>query len=92
MTKVKIDNLNIRFKGPTPERSRSAIAGVGGNLIHRLADSRIFSHRSGFVEIGAIDAGSLTTRPDLDHRELQTVISRKLAGAIARKATGRGGI
>lgn len=82
MESVKVDRLEIRLRGTSPEVARSAAAGLGNEVLVQL------SRRSGPLRketartIGRIDLGTLETLRGKGSSDLRRVIAASIVRSI----------
>ncbi len=80
MKNVSIDRLDIRFKGLSPHLARSAVAGLGAQVLRELAQGeRVNAAR------GPIEVTDLAVAPVQVAREASpTTVRRAVTDAITR--------
>lgn len=82
-TNIKIDRLRIRLKGISPETAQAAVAGLGQELLERLATLPPTKRARRLSEI---DAGTLPAANTDRSADLRQTIAGKIAAAIAAKS------
>jgi hypothetical protein len=78
---IEIDRLEIRLNGVTPESARAAAAGLGGELLGRLARQQGHGDRR-TGRIAGLDAGILTLTSSPTPSELRRAIAGRAAASI----------
>ena len=79
MDSVEIDRLEIRMRGVPPEVARSAVAGLGNEVLGLLAQ------RSGEVtprKVGSVDPGRFEAARGASSTELRRAIAARVVGSI----------
>ncbi len=89
MNRITIDRLEIRVRGVSPEAARAASAGLGQELLLRLARERGLPGRGGAPAIDRLDAGSGQLPRHSNAGELRGALANQIAGAIAASGDER---
>ena len=83
---IKIERLEIRLKGVSVERARTAVANLGSELMHELAAAQAFGRNAAArsISIARIDSGTTAAR-EMSPAELRRLIVRRIAASIGDK-------
>ena len=79
-TNIKIDRLQVRLKGVSPQSARNAADGLARELADRLAP-----HAMESANVGDVNAGTSRIASGTGPTELRTQIATKIASSIASK-------
>ena len=82
MDSVKVDRLQIRVKGVSPEVARSAAAGLGNEVLSRLSERSGTLREDGARNVGRIDLGTLETVRGANSSDLRRAIAARVVGSI----------
>lgn len=85
MTTLKIDRLEIRSKGISPQGARTLAGGLGNELLKRLAQQQPLLRKKRTINIGKIDSGTLQTSRNSSSSDLRGMIAGKIVESIASK-------
>ncbi len=85
MKSIKIDRLDIRLKGISPQVARSLAAGLGNEISKQLANQHSFLNEKGLINISKIDSGVFQTSKVSRSLELQRMIADRIVGSITSK-------
>ena len=79
---IEIDRLEVRLTDISPEAARTAVAGLGQELLQQLASLPNAEHRKGAQRINEIDSGTINLAKGTSPRALRDAIARSITGAI----------
>lgn len=79
MDSVEIKRLEIRLRGVSPEVARSAVAGLGNEVLGLLAER---SGEGAARKVGSIELGRLETARGASPSELRRAIAARVVGSI----------
>jgi hypothetical protein len=79
MDSVEINRLEIRVRGVSPEVARSAVAGLGNEVLGQLAER---SAEVAARKVGRIDLGKLETVRGARPSELRRAIAARVVRSI----------
>ena len=79
MDSIEIDRLEIRVRGVSPEVARSAVAGLGDEVLDLLAQR---SGEGAARKVGRIELGRLETARGVGPSELRRAIAARVVGSI----------
>ena len=82
MKSVKVDRLEIRLKGISPEVARSAAAGLGNEVLGQLSERSGPSRKKPTKTISRIDLGTLETVRGTGSSDLRRAIAAKVVESI----------
>lgn len=82
MKSVKVDRLEIRLKGISPEVARSAATGLGNEALGQLSKRSGPSRKESAKTIGRIDLGTLETVRGTDSSDLRRAIAARVVESI----------
>ncbi len=82
---VRIERLEIRLKGISPQAARAAVSDLGRELASRLAGPRNLPDGNRAVKISRIEAGVFRLSGDTTPSELRRAIARRIAASIEPK-------
>lgn len=82
MDSYKVGRLEIRVKGVPPEVARSAVAGLGSEVLSRLSERPAPSKERVTRRVGRIDLGTLEAARDAGSADLRREIAARVAGSI----------
>lgn len=82
MDSVKVDRLEIRVKGVSPEVARSAAAGLGNEVLSRLSERSGPSREETPKNVGRIDLGTLETVRGASSSDLRRAMAARVVGSI----------
>lgn len=82
---VNIDWLEIRLRGISPEIARSAVNGLGQDLLGRLSSGRGLSLSDQPIDISRIDPGTLRVAKGATPDQLRNAIGERIATSIRSK-------
>ena len=83
MKSIKVDRLEIRLKGISPEVARSAAAGLGNEVLGQLSKRSGPSQKGSAKSTGRIDLGTLETARGAGSSGLRRAIAAEIARSIA---------
>ncbi len=82
MDSVKVDRLEIRVKGVSPEVARSAAAGLGNEMLSRLSERSGPPREEAAKRVGRIDLGTLEAVRGASSSDLRRAIAARVVGSI----------
>ena len=82
MKSVKVDRLEIRLKGISPEVARSAATGLGNEVLGQLSERPRPLPKGPAKTIGRIDSGTLETAQGTGSSDLRRVIAARVVKSI----------
>ena len=82
MKSVKVDRLEIRLKGISPEVARSSAAGLGNEVLGQLSERPGQLPKGPAKTIGRIDSGTLETAQGTCSSDLRRVIAARVVKSI----------
>jgi hypothetical protein len=82
---IEIDRLEVRLTEISSEAARTAVAGLGQELLQRLASLSNAEHRKGTQRISEIDSGTLTLAKGTSPAALRHAIAQKITSSIQSK-------
>lgn len=85
MANVKIDRLEIRLKGISPQTARSAVTGLDSELLTQLARRQKLLNEYHTMYIDTIDSGTFRSARNSTSSELRRTIACKIVESITAK-------
>jgi hypothetical protein len=85
MKGIKINRLEIRFKGIPQGNIRDSINGLGSELLVRLSKDEGLLKRRGVIRIDRIDSGAIQAHGEINYAGLRGIIADRIAGSIIPK-------
>jgi len=82
---IEIDRLEVRLTEISPEAARTAVAGLGQELLQQLASLSNAVHPKGAQRINEIDSGTLTLAKGTSPGALRHAIAQKITSSIDSK-------
>ena len=82
MDSYKVDRLEIRVKSVPPEVARSAVAGLGSEVLSRLSERPGLPRGASPKNIDRIDLGTLEAARGAGSADLRREIAARVAGSI----------
>jgi hypothetical protein len=82
MESVKIDRLEVRLKGISPEVARSAAASLGTEVLGQLSKRSGPLRNEPATTISRIDLGTLETERDTGSSDLRRTIAARVVKSI----------
>lgn len=82
---IKIDHLEIRLKGISPDVARSAVDGLGQNLLDQLSSVQGLSLKNRAINIGKTEPSTLHVAAGAKPNELRSAIGERIATSIRSK-------
>ena len=82
MKSVKVDRLEIRLKGVSSEVARSAVAGLGNEVLGQLSKQPRASRERLAKTIGRVELGTLRTARGTSSSELRRAVATRIASSI----------
>jgi hypothetical protein len=82
---ISIERLEIRLKGISPQSARSAVSGLGQDLLGQLASLQSPSGGKRAIKIGRIDTGAFRLPGEIAPSELRRLIARRIAASVEPK-------
>lgn len=82
MDSVKVGRLEIRLKGVSPDVARSAVAGLGHEVLNRLSERSGPRREQGARTVDRIDLGRLETVRGASPSDLRREIAARVVGSI----------
>jgi len=79
---IRIERLEIRFKGVSPLSARAAIDGLGRELLGQLSGTQLPSGAKSTVRIDQLDAGRYPVASGTGPAELRGKIAERVAASI----------
>lgn len=86
MAIVKVDRLEIRLKGISPQVANSLTNGIGNEILKQLAAQRGLLANKRTVKISRIESGTFQTSRGQNPSDLQQTIASSIVQSIASKA------
>lgn len=83
--RIKIDRLEIRLRRIAPEVARSAVSGLGRNLLDQLSSLQSSSARKRAINIARLDPDALQVAAGVKPAELRSAIGESIANSIRSK-------
>ena len=83
--RIEIDRLEVRLTDIPPEAARTAVAGLGQELLQQLASLPNADHRKGAQRINEIDSGTINLAKGTSPGALRNAIAQRITGAIHSK-------
>ncbi len=85
-TSIKIDRLEIRLRGISPQAARATIAGIGNELMEQLAKQHnlLKGERTAYIE--KIDSGTLKNERNTSSSDLRKMVAARIANAIGSRS------
>ena len=88
--RVRIDRLQVRLQGVSPEAGGALTHGLGQQVLRQLAASEEVEKSTGHANIRQINAGTLTAGGGVTSSELGGMIARAIVRSINAKIDGPG--
>jgi hypothetical protein len=85
MKDIKIDRVEIRLKGISPQMARSSISGLGHELLEKLAEEHTLFKQRRSVNINKIDSGTFQTSGHTGSSDLREMIVNRIVESITSK-------
>lgn len=82
---IRIERLEIRLKGISPQSARSAVSGLGRDLVGELASLQSLSGGKRAIKIGRMDTSTYRLPGETAPSELRRVIARRIAASVEPK-------
>ncbi len=82
MKSVKVDRLEVRLKGISPEVARSAAAGLGNEVLDQLSKRSGPSRKGPAKTVGRIDLGTLEIVRGTGSSDLRRAIAARVVESI----------
>ena len=87
---LKIERLEIRMQGISPQVARAAVTGLGHALLTQLAQQHGLLQKKRRITVGKIDAGSLQPARNLRPAELQGQMAHRIIAAVTSSGNTSG--
>jgi hypothetical protein len=84
MARIRVDRLAVRFRGVSPEFARSAIDGLGGELVRELAAGRRPGSRRE-TRIEGIHSGNIGVESGSTPSDVRRRIAARIAAAVVKR-------
>jgi hypothetical protein len=84
-TSIKIDRLEIRLKGISPQVARASIAGIGNELMEQLAKQHNLLKRERTAYIEKIDSGTLRNERNTSPSDMKRLVAARIANAVGSR-------
>ena len=85
MKRVNINQLHIRLKGISAPVARSAVAGLGDQVLAQLAGQNGLRGAKGTIKINDIDSGTILGTRGATAADVRRIMARTVAEAIISK-------
>lgn len=82
MKSVKVDRLEIRLKGISPEVARSTAAGLGNEVLGQLSERSGPSRKESAKSISRVDLGTLETVRGAGSSGLRRAIAAEIVKSV----------
>ncbi len=81
-TGIKIDRLEIRLRGISPQVARTLISGMEDELLRQFVSHRDILKEKRTIHIEKIELGTLKAQGDTRPSELQRTVASKIIGSV----------
>ncbi|MGQ3685421.1 MAG: hypothetical protein ACUBOA_10525 [Candidatus Loosdrechtia sp.] len=85
MKGIKINRLQIRFKGIPHRVIHNSMNGLGNELLARFSQQGGLLTEKGMVKIETIDSGNVSMKREIHYQDLRRMMVNKIAGAVSQK-------
>ena len=86
MKRVNINQLHIRLKGISAPVARSAVAGLGDQVLAQLTGQNGLGGAQGTIKISGIDSGKILGTRGATAADVRRMMARAVAEAIISKS------
>jgi hypothetical protein len=81
-TSIKIDRLEIRLKGVSPQAARVTFAGIGNELMEQFAKQNNLLKREHTAYIEKIDSGTMKIERNTNSSDLRRLVAARIANSV----------
>ncbi len=85
-TSIKIDRLEIRLRGISPQAALTSIAGIGNELMEQLAKQHNLLKKECTVHIEKIDSGTLRNERNTSPSDMRRLVAARIADAVGSRS------
>jgi len=85
-TSIKIDRLEIRLKGVSPQAARVTFAGIGNELMEQLAKQQnlLKGEHTAFIE--KIDSGTMKIEGNTNSSDRRRLVASRIANSVGSRS------
>jgi hypothetical protein len=87
MKQIKVDSINLRLRGISPQVARSAMSGLSDQIQDRLTRHEHLGGATGTRHISQIRPGPFQIQTDTNAAELRQKIAVAIAASINKEST-----
>jgi hypothetical protein len=83
MANLKINRLEIRLKGLSPQAARTSVAALGRELLAQLAKQEGLLQQKGTINISNLDAGTLPISQQTSSADMGGQMASRIVKSVA---------
>jgi hypothetical protein len=85
-TSIKIDRLEIRLKGVSPQAARVTFAEIGNELMEQLAKQQNLLKGEHAAYIEKIDSGTMKIEKNTNSSDLRKLVAARIANSVGSRS------